>query len=143
MRYENQSNINDIVLLPAQEFSSDAAVTTSAFEVSHYELGTALMLYSGAVTTGDIAITNITESVAVGGTYTNVAAVHLYIPGETDASTRAEKLALTLIDAANTVTKISYMGKFGFLKVEYTTANSAALLAGIMKQVRPEEVPVA
>lgn len=114
-------------------FSSDAATAGIIIDTAGFESGK-MVLATGVVTTGDISITKIEE-----GTDASLS----------DASdipaARLIGTAGTAVTTSNTVSELGFITdvKHRYVRVTVTTANSAALLAGVICELgHPDDQPI-
>jgi hypothetical protein len=112
------NNTTTVVAVPAQAVSSDAPIVGVIIDLDGYEAGK-FSLATGAVTTGDIALTSIEESADSGMSGSTL------IPAE-----RLIALDTTAITTANTVTEGGFISNFRYVRLTVTSDNTASLLAG-------------
>jgi|VirMetMinimDraft_7_1064189.scaffolds.fasta_scaffold07310_5 hypothetical protein len=112
------NNTTTLVAVPAQVVSGDGAIVGAIIDTLGYEAGK-FSVATGAVTTGDIALTSIEESDDSGMSGSTV------IPAE-----RLIAFDTTAITTANTVAEGGFVATGRYVRLTVTGANTASFLAG-------------
>ena len=129
MRYDDKSEIKDVVAINIQAIASDT--TTAGVEIDTQGFNSCtFVMQTGAVTAGDATLL-IQDSDTSGSGYANVDDDFL---SGTEASTK--------LDTANTVSSIGYVGKKRYVKASVVTDNSADLTVGAVALLAKGDVPV-
>lgn len=117
MAIDLANSIKPVVGVPAQAVAGDGAIVSEIINIKDFASGV-IHLFTGAVTTGDITITSIEESVDLAFT------VPVAIP---DSRYWGTPVAL---DAANASDYIGFDAELEFVRFTVTGANTSVMLAG-------------
>ena len=118
MRYDSKSEIKELVALNFQTINTDTTTNGNIIDTQGY-LGLTFIMQAGTVTLGDVTMkiehgddSGLSDAAEVSDTF--------LIGTE----------ALSILDAANEVSRIGYVGKKRYVRLSAVTANSANLQVG-------------
>lgn len=117
MQRDLYNNAKNVIGLKTQVISADAANVGEIIDTQGFE-SALISLVTGVVTTGDIVITSIGESDDAG------------MSGETNIPAARLFGTATAITASDTVDEIGFVTTKRYVRVTYTSANTASLTCG-------------
>ncbi len=131
MTKDNVNNTSTIIGLASQAIAGDAAQVGEIIDTLGFESGK-FSLSTGAVTTGNIAFTQIAESADSGMSGETV------IPDE-----RLINKDVTAIATANTTVEVGFIANLRYVRLTATSAGTAALLTSAVCELgHPNNAPV-